>query len=173
MWFNIKRTLSECEAVREELELSTESGQNFVSAGTLIAQLPASMSAHLNQCADCNIFANELCDISELFSDAATSLDSRQQPGPYFLTKVMAAISERERELEASSQTWAAVPRLAHRVSALASITLLIAGSWLYQQPRYYQPKQTIASADQISEGLVEGSASNIQDEFLLSTADR
>jgi hypothetical protein len=173
MWFKIKRNSKQCDAAQEALRLCSESGQDFVSAGTLIAQLPAAMSAHVNSCADCAAFASELCDVRELFSEVATSNELRCQPSPYFLAKVMAAISERERELEAGAQTWAAVPRLAHRVSALASITLLIAGSWLYQQPRNNPATQTIASGDQSSEGLVEGSASNIQDDFLLNPADR
>jgi len=45
------------------------------------------------------------------------------------------------------SQTWAAVPRLAYRLSVLASLSLLVAAGWLYQQPRH--ASVTSASAAQ------------------------
>jgi hypothetical protein len=97
--------------------------------------------------------------------------DNGAQPGPFFIPRVMAAIADREREIEKSSQTWAAVPRLAYRLSVLASLTLLLAGSWLYRQPRHI----TVAGAStgQSTEGLVEGSGSTNQDDFLLNMADR
>ena len=75
-------------------------------------------------------------------------------------------------ELENSAQAWAAVPRLAYRFSVLVSLTLLIAGSWLYQRPAH---TVTVAgvSAEQSSEGLVEGGGTTMQDDFLLNTAGR
>jgi uncharacterized protein YfaQ (DUF2300 family) len=97
--------------------------------------------------------------------------DTGPQPGPYFLARVMAAISDREGELERISQTWAAVPRLAHRLAVLASLSLLVAASWLYQQ----QPRHaSIASVSaQNAEGLVDSSGNTVQDDFLLNTAER
>jgi hypothetical protein len=83
----------------------------------------------------------------------------------------MAAISDREGELERISQTWAAVPRLAYRLSVLASLSLLVAAGWLYQQPRH--ASITSASAGQNTEGLVDGSGNTVQDDFLLNTMDR
>jgi len=48
----------------------------------------------------------------------------------------------------------------------------LIAGSWLYQQPRH-SPAMTTISAEQNAEGLVEGGTSAAQDDLLLAMADR
>jgi hypothetical protein len=83
----------------------------------------------------------------------------------------MAAIMDREAELERSAQTWAAVPRLAYRLSVLAALSLLVAGGWLYQQPRHVSVAGV--SMAQNSEGLVEGSGGATQDDFLLNPADR
>jgi hypothetical protein len=47
----------------------------------------------------------------------------------------------------------------------------LIAGSWLYQQPRH---SATLAvNTQQNAEGLVEGGTNSVQDDLLLTTADR
>jgi hypothetical protein len=83
----------------------------------------------------------------------------------------MASIAEREVEMEKRSQIWAAVPRLASRLTVFAFLTLLIAGSWLYQPPSH---KSTTAgvSAEASSEGLVEGGSTVIQDDFLLNNAE-
>jgi hypothetical protein len=138
-----------------------------VALKMLLARLPAHARQHASACSDCRSSAAELLEIRRIFQDE----DTCAQPGPYFLPRVMAAIADREAELEESSQTWAAVPRLAYRLSVLASLTLLVAGTWLYQQPRH----ATVAgvSVAQSNEGLVEGSSGTIQDDFLLNPADR
>jgi hypothetical protein len=133
----------------------------------LLARLPEGARKHINHCGDCRSAARELLEVRAMFQRE----DTGAQPGPYFLARVMAAIADREFELEKSSQTWAAVPRLAYRLSVLASLTLLVAGSWLYQQPHH----ATVAgvTAAQSNEGLVDGGGGTIQDDFLLSSAER
>jgi hypothetical protein len=150
------------------LERSTNDAQDGVVAlGTLLARLPQNVRKHVNVCTDCRIFADELVEVRGMFQGEIGG----PQPGPYFLARVMSSIAEREGRLEQSAQTWAAVPRLAYRLSVLASLTLLIAGSWLYQRP---SRTSSVASASaETSEGLVEGSGSAIQDDFLLNAADR
>jgi hypothetical protein len=137
------------------------------SLDTFLARLPEHARQHVSACSDCRSSADELLQVREMFRHQ----DTGAQPGPYFLARVMATIAHREAELEKSSQTWAAVPRLAYRLSILASLTLLVAGSWLYQQPRH----ATVASvsAAQSNEGLVEGGAITIQDDPLLNSTDR
>ena len=137
-----------------------------IALDTLLARLPEGVRKHVNHCGDCRSAARELLEVRAMFQRE----DSGAQPGPYFLARVMAAIADRELELEKSSQTWAAVPRLAYRLSVLASLTLLVAGGWLYQQPHH----ATIAGVTtaQSNEGLVDGGGT-IQDDFLLSSAER
>ena len=159
---------SECAKVHDALEgiASGEPSEGVLALGTLLAQLPEETREHVNACDNCRMFAAELLEVRGMFQYANTG----PQPGPYFLARVMAAISDREGELERISQTWAAVPRLAYRLSVLASLSLLVAASWLYQQPRH----ASIASVNaQNTEGLVDSSGNTVQDDFLLNTADR
>jgi len=137
-----------------------------IALDALLARLPEGARKHVNHCSDCRSAARELLEVRAMFQRE----DSGAQPGPYFLARVMAAIADRELELEKSSQTWAAVPRLAYRLSVLASLTLLVAGGWLYQQPHH----ATVAGVTtaQSNEGLVDGGGT-IQDDFLLSSAER
>jgi len=162
MWLTTSGYRSECARVHDALEQS----EGVLELGVLLAQLPEEIRAHVNACDDCRRFAAELLEVRGMFQYANTG----PQPGPYFLARVMAAICDREGELERISQTWAAVPRLAYRLSVLASLSLLVAASWLYQQPRH----ASIASVSaQNTEGLVDSSGNTVQDDFLLNTADR
>jgi hypothetical protein len=170
MWLLTKRTGKQCEGVRDALERSTEQreAEGIVALETLLARLPERGRKHVTECSDCRTFAQELLEVRGMFE----SEENGARPGPYFLARVMAAIADREMELEKSAQTWAAVPRLAYRFSVLVSLTLLIAGSWLYQRPAH---TVTVAgvSVEQSSEGLVEGGGTTMQDDFLLNTAGR
>ncbi len=159
---------SECAKVHDALQgiSSAEQSEGVLALGVLLAQSSEEVRAHVNACDDCRLFAAELLEVRGMFQYA----DTGPQPGPYFLARVMAAISDREGELERISQTWAAVPRLAYRLSVLASLSLLVAAGWLYQQPRH----ASIASVStQNTEGLVDSSGNTVQDDFLLNTADR
>ena len=169
MWLTTSGYGSECAQVHDALEgiLSGEQSEGVLDLGVLLAQLSEDARAHVNACDDCRMFAAELLQVRGMFQYA----DTGPQPGPYFLARVMAAISDREVELERISQTWAAVPRLAYRLSVLASLSLLVAAGWLYQQPRH--DSVTSTSAAQNTEGLVDGSGNTVQDDFLLNTADR
>jgi len=168
MWLTTSVYGSECAKVHDALQgiSSAEQSEGVLALGVLLAQLSEEVRAHVNACDDCRLFAAELLEVRGMFQYA----DTGPQPGPYFLARVMAAISDREGELQRISQTWAAVPRLAYRLSVLASLSLLVAAGWLYQQPRH----ASIASVSaQNTEGLVDSSGNAVQDDFLLNTADR
>ncbi len=61
---------------------------------------------------------------------------SRTEPGDFFAKRVMAAIEAREAEVTGRVRAWAAVPTFASRLSALAVMLLLLAGTWLYTGSR-------------------------------------
>jgi len=56
----------------------------------------------------------------------------RSEPGPFFAKRVMAAIAAQETEIARRSRAWAAVPTFASRLSAIAALLLVVAGTWLY-----------------------------------------
>lgn len=170
MWDFLGKTRSECDVVQDVLERTTSHGADdqVVALGTLLVQLPKSHRKHLNTCEDCRIFADELLEVRGMFGGELAG----PQPGPYFMARVMASIADRELQLaEKQTQTWAAVPRLAYRFSVLASLLLLIAGSWLYQRPSN-PTSLSVMNSDQHQEGLIEGSAP-MQDDVLVNLADR
>ncbi len=176
MWFLSSGFKGECAGFHDALEhvsnanevvLNNEVALNGVGVDGLLAQLPDGARRHANVCRDCRGAAAELLEVRSMFQHK----DNGAEPGPYFLTRVMAAITDREAEVERSSQTWAAVPRLAYRLSVLASLTLLLAGGWLYQQPRHVSVAGV--SMAQNTEGLVDGNGAATQDEFLLNTPDK
>jgi hypothetical protein len=170
MWFLSRGFKSECAEFHgafERVSNVDEAALKGVAVESLLAQLPERARQHANVCGDCRSAAGELLEVRRLFRHE----DNGAEPGPYFLTRVMAAITDREAELEKSVQTWAAVPRLAYRLSVLASLSLLVAGGWLYQQPRHVSVAGL--SIAQNNEGLVEGTSATTQDEFLLNSADR
>jgi hypothetical protein len=80
---------------------------------------------------------------------------------------VMASIASREAELLTSARTWAAVPRLASRLTVVASLVLLIAARWVYQMPA---PAGVTGWNSQQWAGLVDTS---VQDDLLVSPADK
>ena len=160
MWGLTNKIGKDCQLTQDALERSS-------SLAAEVLALPESMRSHLASCGECRIFADELREVRGMLRQDSGG----PQPSPFFLARVMASIGDQEVELEKRSQIWAAVPRLAYRLTVLASLTLLVAGSWLYQPPSH---KSTTAgvSADQSSEGLVDAGTADIQDDFLVDTAD-
>jgi hypothetical protein len=163
-----KKSQSYCDQVCDSLErtVSPGDGDDVFALGTVLSQLPEGMRKHVYSCDTCRIFADELLEVRGMFAGREAPA---AQPGPFFLARVMATIADRESRLERASQIWAAVPRLASRLTVLASLGLLVAASWVYQMPK----STTTAgiSSPQASEGLVDAGAT--QDDLLVSPAGR
>jgi hypothetical protein len=179
MWFLAHKLDRACEDARNEMERSESRPElpQTVAVGTLLARLSGHAREHVKACSECQVFAEELLEVRVILQfdqqrGQPAQPEKIPQPGPYFMARVMTAIGDRELEQERQAQTWAAVPRLAHRISVMASLTLLIAGSWLYERPA---PPSAVAAinAEQNSEGLVDGSSSAIPDDFLLNSTGR
>src|SRR5215470_16662758 len=60
----------------------------------------------------------------------------RAEPGPFFARRVLAAIEAQEAELTRRGRAWAAIPAFASRLSAIAVLLLVAAGTWLYSGSR-------------------------------------
>ncbi len=75
---------------------------------------------------------NEEAYASEVQSLLRDLEAGRAEPGPFFAKRVMAAIESREAEITRGSRAWAAVPAFASRLSMIAALLLVVAGTWLY-----------------------------------------
>jgi len=168
MFTNSKgKSAERCEEACDALERSarTPGGERIADLRTLLEEVPEGLAQHVRTCEACRLFAEELVQVRALFAERG----AKPEPGPYFLARVMNSIADREMRLEKRAQIWAAVPRLAYRLTVLASLVLLAAGSWAY---RLQTPKSANTSLSaQSGEGLVD--AGSLQDDLLVSAADR
>jgi hypothetical protein len=163
-----KNSQSYCDQVCDSLErtISPEHCDDVAALDTVLSQLPEGMRKHVYSCETCRIFADDRIEVRGIFAAREAKV---AQPGPFFLARVMAAIADRELQLDYAAQTWAAVPRLASRLTVLASLGVLVAASWVYQMPK----TTTTAgiTSPQASEGLVDVGAT--QDDLLVSPVGR
>ncbi len=90
----------------------------------------------------------------------------RAEPSPFFAKRVMAAIEAREAEVTGRARAWAAVPTFASRLSAVAVLLLLLAGTWLYTGSR---PK---ASPGGLFEDSAAAASSASQDDVFAMVAE-
>ena len=138
MWdlLRIRKKLDECGRLRDALEGAAD-----------IAALSPAQQEHLAACPDCQAAADEVFMsrslLREMPSVAAT-------PAPWFAPRVMAAIAARESELRRSLDAWAAVPRLAARLTWASALALLVATTWLYESPKFTQNSGNQATAESL-----------------------
>lgn len=122
----MKKNRKECSHVLDALENSAEG----------VTALSASQRQHLAACADCQ----DAADAFSVSRSILQELPAREAaPGPWFAPRVMAAIAAREAELRQSLDAWAAVPKLAARLSWVSALALLLASTWLYESPKHTQ----------------------------------
>jgi hypothetical protein len=151
MFSLLKRDRATCKSLRDSLEEA--SGADALS--------PVQQK-HLAECPDCQSAADELLMsrilLKKIPSAAAT-------PTPWFAPRVMAVIAARESELRRSLEAWAAVPRLAARLTWITALALLLASTWLYQLPKSTPNSNGQSSVDTLFD--IQPSAA--QDDLLLA----
>ncbi|HLK03645.1 MAG TPA: hypothetical protein VKT53_04325 [Candidatus Acidoferrum sp.] len=94
---------------------------------------------------------------------------NRTAPNPFFAKRVMAAIEAREAELSSRVRAWAAVPAFASRVSAIAVVLLLLAGTWLYTGN---SRRSNLASSGGLFEDSAAAASSSAQDDVFSIAAE-
>lgn len=90
------------------------------------------------------------------------------KPGPFFARRVIAAIEAREAELTSRVRAWAAVPTFASRLSAVAVMLLLLAGTWLYTG----SSRRPTATSGGIFEDSAAAASSSSQDDVFTMAAE-
>jgi hypothetical protein len=124
MWnlLRIRKNQDECGRLRDALENVPE-----------VAALSSAQQAHLAACTECQAASSDIFTSRIVLRDVPARTAS---PGPWFAPRVMAAIAARESELRSSLDAWAAVPRLAARLTWISALALLLASTWLYELPK-------------------------------------
>jgi len=121
-----------CEWLRDQLEeLPPGTARD---AGALLTQLPEEVRAHAAGCAECQAALQDSVDTRQVL--AAMNSNS-PQPGPWFTARVMNAIAAQEQAMEERQNGfWVNVRRLAPRLVALATLLLMLGGTWAFQERR-------------------------------------
>jgi hypothetical protein len=124
MWnlLRMRKNQDECSRLRDALENVTD-----------LAALSSTQQEHLAACPACQEASSDISTSRIVLRDVPARAAS---PGPWFASRVMAAIAAKESELRQSLDAWAAVPRLAARLTWLSALALLVASTWLHQLPK-------------------------------------
>jgi hypothetical protein len=124
MWnlLRMRKNQDKCSRLRDALEDVAD-----------MAALSSAQREHLAACPECQEAWSDISTSRIVLRDVPARAAS---PGPWFAPRVMAAIAARESDLRQSLDAWAAVPRLAARLTWLSALALLVASTWLYQLPK-------------------------------------
>lgn len=152
MWnlLRMRKNQKECGRLQDALERAAEA-----------EDLSLAQREHLAACGDCRAMADERAAARHILSHVVARA---AQPGPWFAPRVMAAIAAKESELRQSLEAWAAVPRLAARLTWASALALLLASTWLYQRPKS-TPR---TSNDGTVESLFDTAQAPVQDDIEL-----
>jgi predicted anti-sigma-YlaC factor YlaD len=110
-----------CRRFLDALEELPNDGNTWKSAEEWRAELPAAEEEHVGRCEACRTALEEFAETRNALAEMEV-----QKPGPWFATRVMAAIGAREAEEEARDGVWISVRRLAPRLVALSALLLVL-----------------------------------------------
>jgi len=121
----LNRDEQNCRHFLDALEELPLSGGLRKSAEVWRTELPEAEAVHAGGCEACRTALEEFAETRNALAEATL-----QKPGPWFATRVMAAINAREQEEEARDGVWISVRRLAPKLVALSALLLVLGGSW-------------------------------------------
>jgi len=146
-----------CERFLEELEkLPLE------SSDVLRGLLPQQAHSHAADCASCKAALEDFLEARQALTPMRGTI---HEPGPWFVSRVMAAIQAKERELEEQAEgVWVSVMRLAPRLAAIAAVLLVFGGTWAMELHRAQHSRQPQM---QPAEGLFESAPGPANDDIV------
>ena len=169
MWNLLTKKQEECKQLQDLLERVAATNPCDASIVTFQESLLPVQRAHFAQCARCQEAAQDLFATRKLFE----GMDSNAKAaGPWFASRVMAAIAARQRELALPLSPWSVVPRFASRLSWMTAIVLLAGSTWLFERPVSAPTRQPGAAP--APEYLFESPQPPFnQDDVLMSMAEK
>lgn len=116
---------------------------------------------HAAKCASCEAALQDFLETRL----ALAPLRGVHEPGPWFVSRVMASIRAKERELEEQAEgVWIYVMRLAPRLAVVAALLLVFGGTWALQLHRASHERQQQV---QPAEGLFESAPAPLNDDIV------
>ena len=154
----------ECDEVLNELE---EVKGNRATKAEVLSALTVESKRHAEACADCRASIEDFVELQEALEPMRASV---LEPGPWFATRVMAAVKSTENEIEERKEgVWVGVRRLAPRLAAFAALLLVLGGTWAMELRR-----RDVASGEarvRQAEGLFETGSNAPQNDDIVATA--
>ena len=96
----------------------------------MLLAISAADQEHVRSCKDCNEALNQLVMTRLALLPLRANTP---EAGPWFTTRVMAAINAKEKEIEESNGVWANVRRFAPRLVAFCALLLVVGSTWALQ----------------------------------------
>ena len=161
--FDLDSTTKDCEKTLDELERISFEGEGLVSAASVLEQVSAEARAHVARCVRCREAAEQFAEARNLLRPLG---EKQAEPGPWFVTRVMAAIEAREQEEEREG-VWGNVRRLAPRLVAVSTLLLVLGSTWAIHV-RHSEVQQN--GMEPYGEALFEpGTAAPLNDDVMIS----
>jgi hypothetical protein len=172
MWSELGKRNALCVEYREALEDLGAGVGEVEGTAALKNSLSAQVLAHATTCESC-------CESGEVFWASRGLLSgpgATAEVQPWFATRVMANIAERETEVRAASAEWSgAVTRLASRLAWVSALALLVAGTLVYDpQPGTETSARVSQSAGETQQYLFDSAAGQFSvDDALAGPVER
>lgn len=158
---------TECRDFRMKLEDAASAAPHAKELSELLAAMPVAQSGHAGTCVDCRAAVENMLAARTLLAGFPSNAELG---GPWFASRVMAAIAARKAELSRAGDALTFLPKLAARLTWASVVALLLASTWLYQKPA--SPPSTPVATDITGEPLADNATPANNDEVLISLAE-
>jgi hypothetical protein len=180
MWDKFRKQSELCEQYREALEDLRPDMDQATATVELRTSLGVEALEHVESCDVCEEATEVFWASRNLLAGKAENYvvdaDAR---APWFATRVMARIGERETEVRRAVTEWSgAVAKLASRLAGVSALVLIVGSTWLYMPNKPGNPPTTAEVQSAEEEATPQylfdsGTAPSSADDELLSPAER
>jgi hypothetical protein len=166
MWDLLRRRKMGCEALEDELERLGGELRSNIEVRRLLAEISPAGIGHYAVCPECRKATEYFVESRKLFAGLE---QTTPMAGPWFATKVLAAIDTQEKVRAGREGVWVAVPQYATRLAWVTAIVLLAGTTWLFEK------QMTRQTGGSTNEEFLFGSPTSqpSQDDVLVSMAER
>lgn len=149
-----------------ELDLKNSDCRRFLEE--METKPAGDVSGHAEVCADCRAALDDLLATRKALEPMRVPV---AEAGPWFATRVMAAIRSRENEQEERRNgVWIGIRRLAPRLVALCALVLVVGTTWAYQVRQGELARRVQLSS---GESVFESVPAPLNDDVMIGAGER